>query len=62
MISCTIGRLDLVLDTDVVPKHLDQIADSMYEWEGTVAEQLDLTSVDVAVIKMKHPGELKLQT
>ena len=45
-----------------VPLHLGKIADSMYEWEGPVAEQLGLTQVDVAAIKMKHPGELRLQT
>ena len=45
-----------------VSKHLGQIANTMYEWEGPVAEQLGLTPVDVAVIKVKHPGELKMQT
>ena len=57
-------RLDLVLDfdNDGVSKHLGQIADSMYEWEGPVAEQLGLTPADVAAIKAKYPGELRLQT
>ena len=57
-------RLDQVLDfaNDQVPLHLGQIADSMYEWEGPVAENLGLTQVDVAAIKMKHPGELRQQT
>ena len=51
-------RLDQVLsDGD-----LGKIADSMYEWEGSIAEQLELSPADVAAIKMKHPGELKLQT
>ena len=45
-----------------VSKHLGQIADTMYEWEGPVAEQLGLTQADVAAVRMKHPGELKLQT
>lgn len=45
-----------------VPLHLGQIADTMYEWEGQVAEQLGLTLADVAAIKVKHPFELKLQT
>ena len=44
-----------------VSKHLGQIADTMYEWEGPVAEQLGLIPADVAAIKVKHPGELKLQ-
>ena len=45
-----------------VSKHLGQIADTMYEWEGPVAEQLGLTPADIAAIKMKYLGELKLQT
>ena len=56
--------LDKVLDfeNDGVSKHLGQIAESMYEWEGPVAEQLGLTPADIAAIKKEHPGELKLQT
>ena len=45
-----------------VSKHLGQIADSMYEWEGPISEGLNLKPVDIASIKIKHPGELKLQT
>ena len=45
-----------------VSKHLGQIADSMYEWEGPVAERLGLTRADIAAIKTKYPGELHLQT
>ena len=41
---------------------LGQIADAMYEWEGPIAEQLELTRADVAAIKSKYPGELRLQT
>ena len=44
-----------------VSKHLGQIADTMYEWEGPIAEQLELTKADVAAIMVKYPGELKLQ-
>ena len=44
-----------------VSKHLGQIADNMYEWEGTVAENLGLTKADIAAIKTKHPTNLKLQ-
>ena len=47
---------------DGVPLYLDQIADSMYKWEGPVAEHLGLTQVDVEAIKVKHPGELRVQT
>ena len=57
-------KLDQVLDfeNNGVSKHLGQIADAMHEWEGPIAEQLGLTRADVAAIKIKHPGQLKLQT
>ena len=56
-------KLDDVLDSrnDGVPKHLGQIADSMYEWEGPVADELGLTRADVAEIKARQPHEIKLQ-
>ena len=47
---------------DNVSKHLGQIADAMYEWEGPIAEQLGLTKADVAAIRIAHPYDLKLQT
>jgi hypothetical protein len=34
----------------------------MSEWEGPIAEQLELSPPDVAAIRIKHPGELQLQT
>ena len=56
--------MDQVLDyaNNGVSKHLGQIADNMCEWEGPIAEGLDLTPADIAAIKMKYPTELKLQT
>ncbi len=45
-----------------ISKHLGQIADAMYEWEGPIAEQLELTRADVAAIKTEHPNKLRLQT
>ena len=42
-------------------KHLGKIAETMYEWEGDVADELGLTQADVANIKRKHTFELKLQ-
>ena len=56
--------LDQVLDFENggVSKHLGQIANSMYEWEGPVAEQLGLTPAEIAAIKLKYPSELGLQT
>ena len=55
--------LDQVIDSDHsgVPRHLSQIADSMYEWEGAVADSLGLHQADVAEIKEAHPGKLQLQ-
>ena len=49
--------LDQMLDT----KHLGQIAESMYEWEGLVADQLGLSLADVNNIKTKYRAELTLQ-
>lgn len=56
--------LDQVLDfaNNGVSKHLGQIADTMCEWEGPIAEGLNLTSADIAAIKWKYPRELALQT
>ena len=57
-------QLNQVIDfeNNGVPLYLGQIADSMYEWEGAVAERLCLTQVDVAAIKLQHPTKLNLQT
>ena len=57
-------KLDQVLDFESggVSTHLGQIADAMHEWEGPIAEQLGLTRADIAAIKTKYPGELRLQT
>ena len=43
-----------------VPRHLGQIADSMNEWEGSVADQLGLVPADVAAIKIEN-SKLSLQ-
>ena len=44
-----------------VSKHLGHIADSMCEWEGQIAEELELTPADVASIKNDHQNKLSLQ-
>ena len=61
--QCILPTLDDVLDSNCggVPKHLGQIADFMYEWEGPVAEHLQLSLADTASIKKKHHDQLKLQ-
>ena len=55
-------RLDQVLDFEHggVSRHLGKIADSMNEWEGSVADQLGLVPADVAAIKMEN-SKLSLQ-
>jgi hypothetical protein len=55
--------LDQVLDYDSggVSKHLGQIADSMGEWEGPVAEQLGLNPADITAIKTENHLNFKLQ-
>ena len=49
--------LDKALDFEHegVPHHLGQIADSMSEWEGPIANQLELTPADVSAIKADNP-------
>ena len=56
-------RLDKEIDADNdgVLKHLGQIADSMAEWEGRIAEELNLTPADVASIRTRYPNDLDLQ-
>ena len=55
--------LDQVLDFKHggVPHHLGRIADSMDTWEGAVAEELGLTTADIACIKTENQSKLNLQ-
>ena len=50
------------LDVEIQESHLGEIADSMTEWEGPIADKLKLKPSDVANIKTEHPRKLKLQT
>ena len=54
----------MVLDKqhDAIPQHLGKIATHIHEWEGAVAEALELTLSDVEGIKTKHPNNLQLQS
>ena len=45
-----------------VPKHLGQIAITVSQWEGRLADELGLTSSDVSAINLKQPRNLELQT
>ena len=51
-------RLDQVLSDE----NLGKIADSMSEWKGPIAEQLELTTADIEAIQVEEPRKLKLQT
>ena len=45
-----------------VPKHLGQIAKSLCEWEGRIADELGLSTSDVNGVKHKFPLNLEMQT
>ena len=44
-----------------IPRHLGRIADSMADWEGTVATCLDLNAADENAIRGKNPFNQALQ-
>ena len=48
----------ILLNAEVQEKHdniiIGMIADSMSEWEGRIAEELELNGNDIACIKEKH--------
>ena len=48
-------------DSGGVPKHLGEIADSIAEWEGKIAEELGLTDADIANIKCQWPSDHRMQ-
>ena len=48
-------------DSGGVPKHLGEIADSIAEWEGKIAEELRLTEADVVAIKIQYPSNHRMQ-
>ena len=56
-------KLDLVIDAvnGGVSKHLGRIADNMTEWEGRIAEELDLCDAEITAITKKYPDALPLQ-
>ena len=55
------GALDKEIDENGVPMQLGQIANFMDEWEGRIADHLELTIADVASIKKEYPSKLSLQ-
>lgn len=50
-----------ILDKEIGSSHRGKIAELMAEWEGRIADELNLTDTDVADIKHQYPRELKLQ-
>ena len=54
-------HVHIVCQDVVSTKHIGEIADSMYDWEGEIAEELGLTLPEVAEIKVEHDKKLKLQ-
>ena len=64
MIHSLSDGMNLVLDCENngVSKHLGQIADSMFEWEGKIADELGLTFAEVANFRKKYPYSPNLQT
>ena len=50
------------LNIEVQEKYLGDIADSVNEWEGQIADKLKLKASDVEDIKKKYPQKFKLQT
>ena len=51
----------MLLDAEVQEKHIGTIADSMSEWEGCIAEELELNPHNIAYIKEKYIKKLDLQ-
>ena len=47
-----INNYYMITDQIIDWSDLGQVADAMYEWEGPIAEQLELTRADVAAIKI----------
>ena len=45
----------------VIPKHLGRIAESMTDWEGTIADHLDLSESDRSDIRERNIREPKLR-
>ena len=43
-----------LLDDEIKAKHIGVIADSMSEWEGRIAEKLELSRPNIACIKKEY--------
>ena len=45
-----------------IPRHIGEISELVYKWEGQLADELGLTAADVEAVLTKKPRDLKLQT
>jgi hypothetical protein len=45
----------------LIPEHLGKIADSMTDWEGSIADHFGLSEPDRSDIRDKNPRQPKLQ-
>ena len=54
-------NVDRMLDSEIRPKHLGQMADSMCEWEGRIADELMLTPAETKTIKENCKNNFNLQ-
>ena len=59
---CSYSIADKRLDQILSDGNLGKIADSMSEWKGPIAEQLELTVADIEAIQVEEPRKHKLQT
>ena len=49
------------LNVEIEESHLWKVAGLMIEWEGPIADELNLKPQDVANIKAEYPKKLNLQ-
>ena len=45
----------------LIPRHLGKMAESMTDWEGAIADHLDLSEPDRSDIRDKNPRQPELQ-
>ena len=62
------AKLDLEIDYEhrdergqLIPRHLGEIARSMTDWEGVIADHLGLSEPVRREIRCKYPNRLELQ-
>ena len=61
-IVATILDKEIDSESNGVSNHIGQVADFIDQWEGPIAEALELSVPVVAAIKYQFPLNLELQT